>query len=356
MQDPSPLCPDGGDVELRCDFCQSPIPVPPKTDTHEGIEYTFCTEACRTAMQDRDHVFTEYRGHRFVASGVAALDAKLPQGFLRNAAVLVSARAGTRDTELYTELAWRALQRDESVVFVTFQEPPTSVVDRFISLGWNVLPYLESGAFHILDCFTYRLENRDRMFARMNDWNTHISEVADPEVTPVRDPTNISELESRLDDCTENRDMINEGIVVIDSLTELGSLVQPVRAYNFVKDIRADICKGRFVPIFAGATYTGEEDQFPHDLEYLFDGVIDLEHNPKLVEDTLIKRLRVRKMNGVLTYPEWVAFEFTSDQGLVMFDPQAEIEKSQEENDDGDDTPADSATDSPASDTSNADE
>ncbi|PSQ28742.1 hypothetical protein BRD03_02065 [Halobacteriales archaeon QS_9_68_17] len=56
--------------------------------------------------------------------------------------------------------------------------------------------------------------------------------------------------------------MVDEGVVV-DSLTEFGTLVQPVQTYDFVKDVRADVCKGRFVPILAGATYTGESGTFP---------------------------------------------------------------------------------------------
>ncbi|MDX1748538.1 MAG: recombinase RecA, partial [Halobacteriales archaeon] len=180
------------------------------------------------------------------------------------------------------------------------------------------------------DCFTYRLQDRERMFARMNEWNTHLSSIASPETTSVRDPTNIGELENRLDDCTDSLGMVDRGAVVIDSLTEFGSLVQPIQAYDFLKDTRAEICKGRFVPIYAGAAYVGDAEQFPHDLEYMFDGIIDLELNPKIVEDTLIKRVRIRKMDGVLCYPEWTAYEFTSGEGLVMFDPQVELEKAAE--------------------------
>jgi len=213
---------------------------------------------------------------------------------------------------------------------VSFQEPPVSLIERFLSLDWNVLPYLDSGDLHVIDCFTYRVGDRERMFDRMNDWNAHLYRVAQPHVRPVHDPTNIGELESRLDDCATAMDMVDRGLVLVDSLTEFGSLVQPVRAYDFVKDVRADVCKGRFVPVFAGAAYTGDNDQFPHDLEYTFDGVVDMEHNPELIEDALIKRMRVRKMSGVLTYPEWTAYEFTSDRGLVMFDPKAEMGKTDE--------------------------
>ena len=323
--------PTGEATELRCDYCQSPIPASPVVLERQEADYRFCTTACREAMLEADRVFTAYRGHRRLDPGVAALSSKLPQGLLRNTFVLVASQPGTRESELLAEVVWRSLQRDEPALVVSFMEPPVSVVERFIDLEWNVLPALEDGRLHLLDCFTYRVAERDRMLSRMNDWSTHLHDIAEPRTTAVRDPTNVGEIQNRLDDCLESMGLTDRGLVVIDSLTEFGSLVQPVQAYDFIKDLRADVCKGRFVPIFAGATYRGNADEFPHDLEYMFDGLVDLEVNPEIVDGALIKRARVRKMSGVLTYPEWTAYEFTGGEGLVMFDPLEEIEKAEAE-------------------------
>lgn len=329
----------------RCDFCQSSLPSAPVVLERDDADYRFCTETCRDAMQRADRVFTAFRGHRRFDPGVAAIGSKLPQGLLRNSFVLISSQPGSREGALLAELAWRTLQRGEPAVVVSFNQPPVAVVERFLGLGWNVLPYLESGQLHVIDCFTYRVGDRDRMLSRMNDWNSHLWDVAAPETTAVRDPTNIGELENRLDDCLEGKAMADRGVVIIDTLTEFGSLVQPVRAYDFVKDLRAEVCKGRFVPVFAGATYAGDKEQFPHDLEYMFDGIVDLELNPEVVEDALIKRARIRKMDGVLAYPQWTAYEFTSGEGLVMFDPQAEIEKARDDDEDAEPVEEDTGND-----------
>ena len=330
MREPPPARDSGDDLQ-RCDFCQSPVSREPRSLQRDGEEYVFCSVACREAMREQEHVFTRYRGYRWLRTGVAALEAKLPQGLLRNSAVLLSAQPGAREAELQAEIVWRTLRRGEPAVLVSFQEPPVATVGRLMDMDWNVLPYLESGDLHILDCFTYRVDDRERMQDRLNSWNAHIWTVAEPEVTAVRDPTTPSEIQSSLDGCLEAKGMVDRGVVVIDSITEFGSLVQPVRAYNLVKDVRAEVCKGRFVPVFAGAAYVGDNDQFPHDLEYMFDGIVDMSLDPNIVEDALIKRLRVRKMSGVLAYPEWTAYEFTSDDGMVTFDPRAE----QEGTDDG---------------------
>jgi hypothetical protein len=162
----------------RCDFCRLPIPGQPATAERDGQTYTYCCGACRTAARNAETVSTQYHGFRRVSTGVDPLDESLPQGIPRNSFVLLTDLAGTRTEAIQAELVWRTLRRDEPAVFVSFLEPPVSVVQEFVTLDWNVLPYLESGQLQIVDCFTYRLENRERMYDRFNDWNAFLSETA----------------------------------------------------------------------------------------------------------------------------------------------------------------------------------
>jgi len=314
----------------RCDYCRLPCPRESLTVEHDDVTYEFCSAACRDAQSDAEHAFTQYHGFRRYDTNVDALDASLPQGVPRNSFVMLTDLAGTRSEAIMAELVWRALQRGEPVVYVTFLEPPVSVIQKFVTLEWNVLPYLESGQLRLLDCFTYRLDDHDRMFDRMDDWNHHLATVAEDATTTARDPSATRQLENELDHCLGDLGMDDAGIVVIDSLTELGTLVQPVQAYDFVKNVRAEVCKGRFVPVFAGATRASEELEFPHDMGYMVDGIIEVRLNEDIVEGALIKQIRVRKMSGVLTYPEWSAYEYTSGRGIVTFDPLEEMEKSRE--------------------------
>jgi KaiC/GvpD/RAD55 family RecA-like ATPase len=323
--------PGAEDAVDRCDYCRLPCPTDPVTA--ESGTYAFCSEACRDAMRDADRVFTEYHGHRRFRTGVRGIDDALPQGLPRNAFVLLPGPAGSRDGAIRTELAWRTLQRDEPVVIVALLEPPGAVVQRFLTFDWNVLPFLESGRLCIVDGFTYRMADPDRMRDRLSDWNRHLDRAAAGATASVRDPTDLNELANKLDNRLSAAGMTDDGIVVIDSLTELGTLVQPVQAYDFVKNLRADVCKGRFVPVFAGSTLR-ESDEFPHDLAYAVDGLVELHLDESIVEDTLIKRVRIRKMSGVLTVPAWTAYEYTAPEGMVTFDPEAEIRKSVARRDD----------------------
>ena len=340
--------PDGADQERgRCDFCRLPVPGDPVTAEYDDDTYSYCCECCRDAARDSEKVFTQFHGFRRVPTGVAPLDDSLPQGIPRNSFVLLTDLAGTRTEAIQAELVWRALQRGEPAVYVSFLEPPMSVIQQFVTLDWNVLPYLESGQLQILDCFTYRLENRDRMYDRLNDWNSFLSDAAAAATTQVRDPSELGELHNRIDDALEAREMEDRGIVVIDSLTEFGALVQPVQAYAFLKDVRAEVCKSRFVPIYAGATVSGEEQQFPHDLKYMVDGVVELNLNDDLVEGSLIKQVRVRKMSGVLALPKWTLYEYTAGEGIVTIELHEGPPDQSEATEDGD--PADDEEESAAS-------
>jgi len=311
---------DPGADEHRCDFCRLPIPGDAVTTDHGDQTYRFCSERCRTAVESEDRAFTRYHGFRRVPTGVAPLDESLPQGIPRNSLVMLTDLAGTRTEAIRAELVWRALERGEPAVVVTFLEPPVSVVQEFVTLDWNVLPALEDGRLRFVDAFTYRMEDRSRLYDRLNDWNTYLASFCESATTRVRDPSDTGELSNRIDDTLTRLEMEDEGIVVVDSLTEFGSLVQPVQAYRFVKDVRAEVCKSRFVPVYASATVTGDGEGFPHDLDYMVDGIVELRLNDELVDGSLMKQIRVRKMSGVLNLPKWVLYEYTAGEGIVTIE------------------------------------
>ncbi|MEF8852453.1 MAG: ATPase domain-containing protein [Haloarculaceae archaeon] len=311
---------DDSSEPRRCDYCRLPIPGEGVTVEHDGQEYRFCSAGCREASEDSEKVFTEYHGFRRTPTGVGPIDESLPQGVPRNSFVMLTDLAGTRTEAIRAELAWRALQRGEPVVVVTFLEPPVSVIQEFVTLDWNLLPYLEAGRLRFVDAFTHRMEDRDLWADRLSDWNRHLAGFCDEATSRVRDPSDVDELSHRIDDALETLDMEDRGIVVVDSLNEFGSHVQPVQAYRFLKDLRATVSKSRFVPIYASATVSNDGEGFPHDLDYMVDGIVELRLNDDLVEGSLMKQVRVRKMSGVLNLPKWVLYEYTAGEGIVTIE------------------------------------
>ena len=313
---------DGHESDVRrCDHCRLPLSAGAVESTHDGDTYRFCSRRCRDTVEESETVFTQYHGFRRTPTGVAPIDESLPQGIPRNSFVMLTDIPGTRDEAVRAELVWRALQRGEPAVVVTFLEPPVSVVQEFVTLDWNVLPYLESGQLGFVDAFTHRMGDRERLYERLNDWNTHLAAFCEAATTRVRDPSDVGELQNRVDGALERHDMVDQGVVVVDSLNEFGSLHQPVQVYQFVKDVRATVCKSRFVPVYASATVSNDGNGFPHDLDYMVDGIVEMQLNDELVEGSLLKQVRVRKMSGVLALPKWILYEYTAGEGIVTIDP-----------------------------------
>lgn len=323
-----PTDPFGGHYDL-CDFCRLRIVERPIRAKIDGQEYAFCSASCRDELERTESVFTQYHGYRRTRLGIAGLDPYLPEGMPRNAFVLLSSEPGTRIDAISTELLWQTLRRGEPAVAVTFTESPIGIVQRFIDLDWNVIPDLEDGSFRIVDCFTSRVGDYGRLRDRMNRWNRYLASVADQRTTVVNDPGDPAEISNKLDNVLDDVDAMDQGIVFVDSLTEFGALVQPIQAYDFIRSIRADVTKGRVVPIFAGATVGSEPNTFPHDLSYVLDGIIDFTLADEIIPDTLISRCRIRKMAGVLSITEWTAYEYTAGKGMIPFDPMAELRKHQ---------------------------
>jgi KaiC/GvpD/RAD55 family RecA-like ATPase len=276
---------------------------------------------CRNAYQDHHPESPVYHGLDRVQTGVSGLDSQLPEGLPRNAFVLVTNSPGARWEALSAELVWRTLGRNEPVIIVTFQESPVSIVQQLLTFEWNVIPYLEDDQIHIIDCFTYRVSSYDRVVSRFTDWNTYLYDVTDGATTRLSDLDTMEAVHSQIDNVAERLGMRGEGVVLIDSLYELGTLTQPVHAHNFVKDVRADLSKGRFVPVFGGASTTVDESQFPHNMTYLVDGLVELTLWQNASLPGFQKHVRVPQVQGVTTHPQWIQFEYESGRGMVVLDP-----------------------------------
>lgn len=301
----------------QCDFCGYEVPES-SVVSGDDSPYTFCSAGCRSAFDDGDTSFVGRRAYTRRSTGVSALDALLPWGLPANSFVLLSGAPGIRHRELQTELIWRTLSRGEPAVLVSLVDPPIGIVDEFLSLGWNVLPYLESENLQIVDCFTSRLREDHQSPVRETEWNAHLRPRIEPIVTRVDEPTDMRAIENRLLEAMDAVDMNGTGIVVIDSLNELETQGQKHRARQFLQEVRAEVCKRLFVPLFAGAT-TSVEDSYSLEHSYFFDGIIDMRRNEDLVPSIRLKELSIQKMDGVSYLPDWVTYENFGD-GFVIFD------------------------------------
>ena len=298
-----------------CEYCGLPL-----SETGES-ESEFCSDTCQSAHEYNGATLPEYTAETFYYPGVNAIDASMPQGMPRDTLNLVSGEAGTRMHALLMEIAWRALQRDEPVVLVCVSDPPIAALRQFLSLQWNIIPHLESGRLRLIDCYTHR-ETGDYSDSDpvQGIWGAHLQEAtqSNDAITFVHDPTQPNQFRRHLCQAADELEMNCNGTIIFDSLTELGTLMREIQGYELLKNLRANFAKNRAITLFCGSHYGGYNDEFPHQLEYLFDGVIDLSLNPQLLPGHLIKQLLVRKMQGVMTLREQYSYEFMEREGLTL--------------------------------------
>lgn len=326
MTPPDPV--DNG--ATRCDNCGLPIPCSAVTERLHGRTYHFCSESCRGAFHD--HAAESTSIHRFKRRpfDVDGIDDQLPEGFPRNSFVLLSSMPGTAEESVHAELVWRTLRRGEPVVVVVFEEPPFATVEFLLSMEWNVIPYIETGQLRIVDCFTERVTTYREDPDRLTDWNRYVYRITAEVTERVADFTSFSVLHDHVDAVVESVDAYDSGLLLVDSLDEL-AVIQPANALPFVKDFRADFCKGRLVPVVAGTTYVFQDTGFPQNVRYFADGIVEfdtVEGDPGAAtpdatvagtpDDRLMKRtVRVLKMQGVKVNTERIPYEYERGIGLV---------------------------------------
>lgn len=246
-----------------------------------------------------------------------------PGGVPGNAAVLLAGQEGTRLQGILQECVWRALERGDSAVVLSMDRPPYSLVDSFLACGWNVLPYLDGGDLVVVDLFTERLHDESEVTERANRWNGYVQSVIDDAVTVVRDPSDVLAIANQVARVLNEERVSESGVVVVDYLTELASIAQVGRATNLLRELRAAVCKSRYVPLFAGASVGRRDDlyttDFPHDHEYLFDGIVDLQLDER-DDGRRVKRLSVRKLDDAPAIPHWFDYEFYPGSGFLTVD------------------------------------
>ncbi|MFC4542955.1 RAD55 family ATPase [Halosolutus amylolyticus] len=297
---------------LQCDHCHYPIPGEPK----ERGDGHYCSGSCREAA-DGESTMPDPDAYKRVVTGIEPLDSLVPNGIPADSFLLLSGDEGTRRSELLTELVWRAIERGEPAVLVSFADPPTATLERFFGNGWNVLPALETDRLRIVDCFTHRLSDREAFLESRNEWQTFVGEAAADSIVTVEEPDDGPAVADALHEALDALEMTETGLVTIDSLDELGRLLQRDRVHDFVTEVRGTICTPRYVPIVAGATTAGS-DKYPED-EYVFDGIVDLRLTDQFTPETRLKQLGVRKLIGTQFLPQWITYEYEPARGLFAF-------------------------------------
>lgn len=310
----------------RCDYCGYTLP----TEPHRGERGLFCSTHCLEAGEPNEdeageeapESVLEHDAYKRFVTGVEPLDALAPNGVPADALVLLAGEEGTRRTELSTELVWRALERGERAVLVAAAAPPAAALERFFAADWNVLPALEDDRLRVLDCVTGRLDDREGYLESRNEWGRFVADAAGDGIVEVSDPGDGPEVADALVRTLDDLEMTETGLVAVDSLD---ALPRDGSVRDVLTEVRATVCKARYVPVVAGAAADG--DAAARVGEHAFDAVVDLRLTDRLAPEARLKRLGIRKLTGASHRPRWLAYEYAPERGLFSFDPETETER-----------------------------
>jgi len=230
-----------------------------------------------------------------VKTGIKPLDILIPKGVPLNSFIVISGEGGTGKSVMLQELAIRFLRRKYMVIYASIDDSPESVIMNMKSLGWDVEKYLFlKKTLVFIDCFSYRI----RRTALTPGYSILVE---DP-----RSIRNITDALVSVTDRTYGRKML-----IIDSLTEIISFVEPITAIETVKNWRAYFSKARDMPVFASIHFGIKAfEEIEQIIDYTVDGIIDLRFDPYIMQQgMLVKQMRVRKLKGAPHIARWTYFD-----------------------------------------------
>lgn len=255
-----------------------------------------------------------------VKTGNEYIDILIPEGIPRNSFVLINGEPGTGKGAFLSELVYRRLELGESVIYLTLDDSPLSIIQRLYALGWDLVPFIKANKIKFIDAFSYRMLDREAEEIWKEVANEEIWKEVEDDIISCDPKNNLFDLLNSISSLLNKIDMVNTGLLVIDSLTELATIHAQERALEFVKTIRARLCKERFIQVFAVNNIgIPQYEIFSNLLNYFADGVIDFRFEPNFMKKgLLIKQFRIRKLSGAESRNIWMTFNITKNNGLQI--------------------------------------
>ncbi|NVM03558.1 MAG: hypothetical protein HWN67_14610 [Candidatus Helarchaeota archaeon] len=257
---------------------------------------------------------------QLVKTGNEYVDIIIPEGIPRNSFVLINGEPGTGKGAFLCELVYRRLVGGEPVIYLAMDDSPLSIIQRFYPLGWDLIPFLKEDKLKFIDCFSYRMLDKESPVLKMHMINEKVWKEIEDDIIPCVPKENLYNTLSTISSFLNKLDIANNGILVVDSLTELATLHTQERALEFVKTLRARLCKERLIQIFAVNNIgIPQLEVFSSLLNYFADGVFDFRFEPSLMKrGLLIKQFRVRKLSGAESRNIWLTCKIKRDEGLMI--------------------------------------
>lgn len=246
---------------------------------------------------------------------IEILKLMIPEGIPRNTLIIIRGEPGTGKVSLLTEIAYKTLMLGEPVIMVVYGQTPLSLFQRFLSHGWDISNALKERRIIFLDGFSSRFRERTPMLHFPMVMKETYDRLKKAHIL-IDNPRDIHAIFSEISENVEKMNMTSRGVILIDSLVEILTLIPKEQVLEFIRRLRVYIAKNRWVPIFFG-TSVGLMEEFHLLLDYMVDGAIDIRFHPKLLDKgLLVREIRVRKL-PTKTLPLWVPFKIKKGKGAI---------------------------------------
>jgi len=253
---------------------------------------------------------------------IEILKVMIPDGIPRNTLIIIRGEPGTGKVSLLTEIAYKTLKLGEPVLMVVYGQTPLSLFQRFLSHGWDISNALKEGRIIFLDGFSSRFREEISTLHFPMIMKETYNQLKKAHLL-IDNPRDIHVIFSGISENAEKMNMTSRGVILIDSLVEILTLIPKEQVLEFIRRLRVYIAKDRWVPIFFG-TSVGLMEEFHLLLDYMVDGAIDIRFHPKLLDKgLLVREIRVRKL-PTKTLPLWIPFKIEKGKGAI---PLVSIEK-----------------------------
>jgi KaiC/GvpD/RAD55 family RecA-like ATPase len=161
--------------------------------------------------------------------GIEGLDALMQGGFLKPSTVLLIGPPGIGKSIFCEHFVWEGLKRNDHVLYVVFDFPPSELRRRMIRFNWDISPYISKDMskrrLHIVDAFTGATDIADQTFS---------------EEAYVKNPGNLDELFAVFDNLLTKLSPMspkNSAIrIVLDSISPILSATQDLpKVYRLLR-------------------------------------------------------------------------------------------------------------------------
>ena len=229
---------------------------------------------------------------------------RLIEGKMPPSSLLLMGPSGIGKTIFCKQFIYNGLANGETGIYLSTDESPERIENTMKSFGFETEPYTKTGAFRIVDCYSWKIGGKSS------------SKYC---VSNTSDLASISmAIESARKDLTNTR-------FVLDSMTGL----MTVCSHNltvFSKFLQIAVAKTRAArssAIFL-ASPEAHDQVFMSYLREIFDGTLEMKMDVKKTEkgEEITRLLRLFSLKGARHKTNWTPFEITKNGILVRSDKE----------------------------------